>query len=251
MAGHNKWSKVKHIKARVDAKKGKVFSRFSKEISIASRDGGGDPSMNPSLRTAIEGAKAASMPKENIERAIKKGTGELGGDAIEEITYEGFAAGGVALIIEICTDNRNRSAADINLIFNKKGGNMGQSGSVTYQFKRCGEIRISLEDIGEESLMEQAIEAGADDIEADDEDHIVRTSAESLGAVANALREAGLNVISAELVYVPENTVAVTEVSAATKILRLYEALDDYDDTLNVFSNFDISDEIMEQVMAK
>lgn len=251
MAGHNKWSKVKHIKARVDAKKGKVFSRFSKEISIAARDGGGDPTMNPALRTAIDGAKAASMPKDNIERAIKKGTGELGGDAIEEITYEGFGTDGVAYIVEVCTDNKNRSAADVNLIFNKNGGNMGQSGSVAYQFKRVGEIRIALDDISADDLEEKAIEAEADDVDADEEDHIVRTSADQVGAVANSLRGAGLNVKSADLVYIPENTVAVGEVSTAAKVVKLYEALDDYDDTLNVFSNFDIPDDILEQAMSK
>lgn len=250
MAGHNKWSKVKHIKARVDAKKGKVFSRFSKEISIAARDGGGDPSMNPSLRTAIDGAKAVSMPKDNIERAIKKGTGELGGDAIEEITYEGFASGGVAIIVEVCTDNKNRSAADVRQLFSKNNGNMGNSGSVAYQFKRCGEIRIPLADADEEKVMELAIEAGADDVSADEEDHIINTEHDQLSTVADALREAGLNVQSPSLVYIPENTVSVTDPSEASKVIRLYEALDNYDDTLNVFANFDIPDDVLDQAMA-
>lgn len=251
MSGHSKWSKVKHIKARVDAKKGKVFSRFSKEISIAARDGGGDPGMNPSLRTAIEGAKAASMPKDNIERAIKKGAGELGGDAIEEITYEGFGSGGVAIIVEVCTDNKNRSAADVRQIFSKNNGSMGTSGCVVHQFKRSGEIRIPLDAIGEDDLLLKALEAGADDLSADEEDHILTTAADQLGTVASALVEQGLNVKSQDLVYIPENTVAIGDASEASKIIRLYEALDDYDDTLNVFANFDIPDEVLEDVMAK
>ena len=250
MAGHNKWSKVKHIKARVDAKKGKVFSRFSKEISIAARDGGGDPSMNPRLRTAIDGAKSASMPKDNIDRAIKKGTGELGGNAIEEITYEGFSPGGVALIVEVCTDNKNRSAADVRLIFNKRGGSMGTAGSVSYQFQRCGEIRIGLEDVSEEELLEKALEAGANDVSADEDDHLIFTAAEDLNTVASKLRDHGLNLNSQNLVYLPETTVPINDPKEAAKVLRLYEALDEYDDTLNVFANFEIPDEVIEEALS-
>ena len=252
MAGHNKWSKVKHIKAREDAKKGKVFSRFSKEISIAARDGGGDPGMNPRLRTAIEGAKSVSMPKDNIERAIKKGTGELGGEAIEEITYEGFAPGGVAVIVEVCTDNKNRSAADVRHIFNKRNGNMGTSGSVAYQFRRCGEIRVALGDLSEEELLEKALEAGANDVSADEEDHLVFTAPEDLGSVASHLRDDGLNLKSENLVYIPnaDTLVTINDPGEAAKVLRLYEALDEYDDTLNVFANFDIPDEVIEEALS-
>lgn len=249
MAGHNKWSKVKHIKAREDSKRSKVFSRLSKEISIAARDGGGDVGMNPRLRTAVDNAKAVSMPKDNIERAIKRGTGELGGDAIEEITYEGFASGGVAVIVEVSTDNKNRSAADVRMLFNKNHGNMGTSGSVAYLFKRIGEIRIALEDVTEDELLEKAGDAGAEDISSDEESHVIHTAADQLGAVAAALSDAGLNLQSQNLVYVPENQVLVEDASEASKILRLYEALDDYDDTLNVFANFDIPDAILEEAL--
>jgi len=249
MAGHNKWSKVKHIKAKEDAKRSKAFSKLSKEISIAARDGGGDVGMNPRLRTAVDNAKAVSMPKDNIERAIKKGTGELGGDAIEEITYEGFASGGVAVIVEVSTDNKNRSAADLRSLFNKNNGNMGTTGSVSYLFNRVGEIRIALEDISEDDLLEKAGDAGAEDIFVEEDSHVIHTAADQLGAVASALTEAGLNLRGQNLVYVPENLVLVEDASEASKILRLYEALDEYDDTLNVFANFDIPDSILEEAL--
>ena len=167
MAGHNKWSKVKHIKARVDAIKGRVFSKCAHEIALAARAGGGDPSANARLRSAIDNAKACSMPKDNIDRAIKKGTGELGGDVIQEVAYEGYGPAGIAFIVEMVTDNLNRSAADIRSIFSKNGGSVATQGSVSYQFERKGEIRIPAPAIDEERLMEAAIEAGADDVQSD------------------------------------------------------------------------------------
>src|SRR5215217_3333674 len=196
MAGHNKWSKVKHIKARVDAIKGRVFSKCAHEIALAARAGGGDPAANARLRTAIDNAKAVSMPKDNIDRAVKKGTGELGGDMIQEISYEGYGPAGIAFIIEMATDNLNRVAADIRLIFSKNGGSVATPGSVSYQFDRKGEIRINAADIPEDKIMDAAIEAGADDVHSDAEEHVILTAPNELGTVANTLRAAGLNLVS-------------------------------------------------------
>jgi YebC/PmpR family DNA-binding regulatory protein len=248
MAGHNKWSKVKHIKARVDARRGRIFSRFSQEISIAARDGGGDPDLNPRLRTAIEGAKSHSLPKENIERAIKKGTGELGGEAIQEVTYEGYGPGGIALIVEITTDNTNRSASKVREIFTKNGGSTATPGSVTYQFDRKGEIRIPADGRTEEEVMEIVLEEGAENIQSNPEEYIISSGAADLSSVANALRHAGMNPSSEQLVSVPQNPSMIDEVKAAKQALRLYEVLDDYEDTMNVFTNFEISDEVLSQL---
>ncbi len=249
MAGHNKWSKVKHIKARMDARKGKLFSKFAHEIAIAARDGGGDPDMNPRLRTAVDMAKSQSMPKDNIERAIKKGTGELGGEAIQEITYEGYGPGGIALMVEVATDNTNRSAAGIRSIFTKSGGSIATPGSVSYQFDRKGEIRLPASgEQSEDELMEAALEAGAEDIQSDDEEHVLYTAPEELFAVASALRAAGLEPSSEQLVSVPQNPTVITDLSTARQALRLFDTLDDYDDTLNVFSNFEVSDEVLAQL---
>jgi YebC/PmpR family DNA-binding regulatory protein len=250
MSGHNKWSKVKHIKARVDATTGKVFSKLGHEIFIASRDGGGDPGMNPRLRTAIDMAKAQSMPKDNIERAIKKGTGELEGDTIEEAVYEGFGPAGVGFIVEIATDNKNRSAADIRHAFSRHNGNMGTSGSVTHGFSPKGEIRIPADAANEEQMLEHALEAGAEDVSLDEDEHVIISAPEDLNSVASQLREKELTVASQGLVQVPQNTIELTEAGVASQVLRLYEALDDYADTLNVFANFDIPDNVMEKLSA-
>lgn len=251
MAGHNKWSKVKHIKARVDAKKGKVFSKLGHEIAIAARDGGGDPGMNPRLRTAIDTAKAQSMPKDNIERAIKKGTGELEGGTIEEVVYEGFGPAGVGLIVEVATDNKNRSAADIRHIFSRNNGNMGTSGSVAHGFSPKGEVRITAEGLGDEEMLEHAMEAGAEDVSTDEDEHVVITAPEELNTVATALRERELPVSGQGLVQVPQNTIELEDRNTASQVLRLYEALDDYQDTLNVFANFDVPDDVMNELSAE
>ena len=248
MAGHNKWSKVKHIKARVDAKKGKMFSKLSHEISIAARDGGGDIDLNPRLRQAVDAAKSQSMPKDNIERAIKKGTGELEGELIEEVTYEGFGPAGVGMMVQVATDNRNRSAAEIRNIFNKNNGNMGTAGTVAHGFQRTGEIRLDAEAISEDALLDAALEAGAEDVAKEEDEHIVHTAADQLNVVANNLREAGLTLKTQELVFLPQNSIEITESSIASQLIRLYDALDDYQDTLNVFANFDISDDILESL---
>ena len=247
MAGHNKWSKVKHIKGPADAKRSRMFSKMSKEISIAARDGG-DPDLNPRLRTAINTAKSQSMPKDTIERAIKKGTGELGGNQIEEVCYEGYAPGGVAVMVEMATDNKNRSAADVRQIFSKNNGSLGSSGSVAYMFERKGEIRIPLDAASEEEILEKAMDAGAEDTTADDEHHIIRTGSSDLNEVADAIRNSQLEVTSQELVQIPGNTMQVTEKGIASQVLRLYEALDGYEDTISVYSNFDIPDEVLEQL---
>jgi len=248
MAGHNKWSKVKHIKARVDAIKGSVFSKCAHEIALAARAGGGDPTGNARLRTAIDNAKAVSMPKDNIERAIKKGTGELGGDAIQEVAYEGYGPVGIAFIVEMATDNLNRSAADVRSIFTKNGGSVATQGSVSYQFDRKGEIRIPADVIGEEKLMEAAIEAGADDVQSDEDEHTVYTAPNELGTVANALRSIGLSLTSEKLVSISQNPSVVTDPAVARQILKLHDQLDDYPDTVNVFTNFEVADEILDQL---
>lgn len=248
MAGHNKWSKVKHIKARVDAIKGRVFSKCAHEIALAARAGGGDPSANARLRTAIDNAKAVSMPKDNIERAIKKGTGELGGDAIQEVAYEGYGPAGIAFIIEMATDNLNRSAADMRSIFTKNGGAVATQGSVSYQFERKGEIRIPATAINEEALFETAIEAGADDVQSDEDEHVILTAPNELGTVAKALRAANLPVSSEKHVSIAQNPSVVTDPAIARQVLKLHDLLDDYADTLNVFTNFEVADEIIDQL---
>lgn len=248
MAGHNKWSKVKHIKARVDAIKGRVFSKCAHEIALAARAGGGDPAANARLRTAIDNAKAVSMPKDNIERAIKKGTGELGGDAIQEISYEGYGPAGIAFIIEMATDNLNRTAQDLRTIFSKNGGSVATPGSVSYQFDRRGEIRISAAELPDEKIMDAAIEAGADDVHSDTDEHLIHTAANELGTVANALRGSGMTLISEKLVSIPQTPCVVSDLATARQILKLHDLLDDYPDTLNVFTNFEVADEILDQL---
>ncbi len=248
MAGHNKWSKVKHIKARVDAIKGRVFSKCAHEIALAARAGGGDPGMNARLRTAIDNAKAVSMPRENIERAIKKGTGELGGDAIQEITYEGYGPSGTAFLIEMATDNLNRSAQDIRTIFSKNGGSIATPGSVSYQFDRKGEIRIDASAISGESIMEAAIEAGADDVLSDPGEHILLTAATELGSVAQKLRDRGIRLLSEKFTSLPQSPAVIADPALARQILKLHDALEDYPDTINVFTNLEVADEILDQL---
>jgi YebC/PmpR family DNA-binding regulatory protein len=248
MAGHNKWSKVKHIKARVDAIKGRVFSKCAHEIALAARAGGGDPALNARLRSAIDNAKAVSTPKENIDRAIKKGTGELGGDAIQELVYEGYGPAGIAFLVEMATDNLNRSAADCRSIFSKNGGSVATQGSVSYQFDRKGEIRIRADEADPERIMEAAIEAGADDVRSDDEEHLIFTAPNELGTVANTLRGAGLILQSEKMVSVAQNPIIVTDPAIARQVIKLHDLLDDYADTLNVFTNFEVADELLDQL---
>lgn len=250
MSGHNKWSKIKYTKAATDAKRGKMFARFAHEIMLAAKSGGGDPDMNPRLRTAIDGAKAVSTPKENIERAIKKGTGELGGATIQEITYEGYGPNGTALLIEVATDNTNRTNSEIRTIFTKNGGSIATPGAVAYQFDRKGEVRILSDKLDEDSAMELAMEAGADEFEPGDEENewVFICPPTEPNNVATALRGQGYTVTSAGLISVPQNTVIINDLEVARKATRLYELLDEYDDSLNVFTNFDIAEELLPQL---
>jgi YebC/PmpR family DNA-binding regulatory protein len=251
MAGHNKWSKVKHIKARVDVIKGRVFSKCSHEIALAARAGGGDPAANPRLRTAIDNAKAVSMPKDNIERAVKKGTGELGGDAIQEVMYEGYGPEGIAFMVVMATDNLNRSAADVRSIFTKNNGSVATQGSVAFQFDHRGEIRIAGDQLEAERLLEVAIEAGADDAHSEEgeaTEHVFHTAPTQLGAVAKALREAGLHIASEKLVYIAQNPSVVKDAVIARQVLKLHDQLDDYADTVSIFTNFDVAEDILDQL---
>jgi YebC/PmpR family DNA-binding regulatory protein len=247
MAGHNKWSKVKHIKERVDAKKGAVFGKLSRELTVAAKSGG-DPDMNPRLRSAILAAKSVNMPTDNIERAIKKGTGELAGDVIEEAVYEGFAPGGVAVMVEVATDNKNRTLGEIRTTLNKAGGSLGSSGSVAFLFDRKGEIKVLASAISEDALMEMAIEAGADDVSSDGEEHLVLTAPDQLNAVAHFLKERGLTPASCKLVFVPQTTISLTDSQVAAQVLKVCEALDDLDDTQAVYANFDIPEAVMPKI---
>ncbi len=247
MAGHSKWSKVKHIKAVVDAKKGQAFSKASREITLAAK-GGGDPSLNSRLRTAIEAARAVNMTMDTIERAVKKGTGELGGEAMTEITYEAYAPGGVAMIIECATDNKNRSANDVRATLSRNHGTLGSVGSVAHQFARKGEIRVPMSAVNEDKMLEAALDAGAEDVTNDGDDHIVTTEWTQLFAVGAALKDAGIVPASQKLIQQPQSLVAVTDPSVATQVIRLYELLDGLDDVQNVYTNFDIPDEVMAEV---
>lgn len=250
MSGHNKWSKIKFTKAKEDAKKGKIFARFSREITLAARNGGGDVDTNPRLRAAIEGAKACSMPKDNIDRAIKKGTGELVGETIQEIVYEGYGPAGTAMLVEVATDNTNRASSELRTLFSRNGGNMGTPGSVAYQFDRKGEVRIIDETLDEDGAMELAMEVGADDVgEGDQEgEWVFVCSPTDLSSVCSGLTSAGKNVTGMRLISVAQNTVEIKDVDTARKVMNLFERLDDYDDAMNVFSNFDISEDILEQL---
>lgn len=249
MAGHNKWSKVKRIKGAIDAKRGKIFSKLAKEIAVATKLGGPDPDANVRLRSVIAIARAQNMPNDNIERAIKRGSGDSGEAVLEEVTYEGYAVDGVALLIEAATDNRNRTAADMRHIFSKNGGHLGTAGSTAYLFQRKGEVTIPEEASDPDRLLELALEAEADELSSEQgHPHIVSTPPDRLAAVAEALRAASIPVESQKLVFVPRTTVSISDEQTAAQILRLHDALDDNDDVLNVYSNFDLPAELLEKL---
>jgi YebC/PmpR family DNA-binding regulatory protein len=248
MSGHSKWSRVKHIKGAVDARRGKVFSKLSREIIAAAKAGGGDPRLNARLRTAIDAAKAQNMPNDTIERAIKKGTGELGGDVISEITYEGYAPGGVAILVECVTDNKNRSSAEIRSTFTRNHGTLGTPGSVSHLFARKGEIRVPATSVDEDRMIEAALDAGAEDVALEGDEHVLVTAPDRLFAVGDALRSRSVTPASQKLVQFPLTTIPVVEPSTAQQVLRLYEALDDLDDVQNVYANFEIPDELIEEL---
>ena len=251
MAGHSKWSKVKRFKGAIDAKRARIFSKFSKEIAIAARMGGGDPGANPRLRSAIAMARSQSMPNDNIERAIKKGTGE-GNDAAsyEEIVYEGYGPGGVAIIVETATDNKNRTAADIRAIFTKNHGNLASSGSVSYMFHKKGQISIPQGSIDENRLLEIALEAGAEELTTEGDEYVITTSHDQLYAVAEALKQAGVTTDGQKFTFIPDTTVPIADENVARQALRLCDALEDDDDVQNVYSNLDIPDEVLARMPA-
>ena len=239
MSGHSKWATIKHAKGAADAKRGQLFTKFIKEISIAARMGGGDPSSNPRLRTAMLKARAANMPKDNIERAIKKGTGELGGSVFEEKIYEGYGPGGVAVLVEVLTDNNNRAAANVRNIFSKSGGNLGATGSVSYMFNRKGVIEYDAEAVNEDELMEAGLEAGAEDIAAEDGVITVTTDPADFEKVLEFLQGKGYESVSAEISMVPD-TYSSLDADTTRKVLKLIDRLEEDDDVQNVYSNIDI-----------
>lgn len=247
MAGHSKWANIKHKKGREDAKRGKIFTKLIKEITVAARMGGGDPSANPRLRTAIAAAKSENMPKDNLERAIKKGTGELEGVDYEEIVYEGYGPGGAAVIVESLTDNKNRAIADIRHIFTKAGGNIGSNGCVSWMFDKKGIIVVNKEDVEEDMIMETAIEAGAEDVKDEEGCFEVITEPEDFDVVKEAIDNASIKYVVAEVALLPQNTTRV-EGKDAEKMLKMMDALDDCDDVQNVHTNADIPDDFADSM---
>ncbi len=248
MAGHNKWSKIKRKKGVNDAKRGALFTKLIREITVAAKEGGGSVEFNARLRLAVDTAKQNSMPQENIDRAIKKGTGELEGVNYEETTYEGYGPGGVALFLECLTDNTNRTVADVRHALTKCDGSLGTDGSVAWQFDRKGQITIDASKYGEEAVFEAAIEAGAEDVTGDADEFVVTTEQSDFTAVQDGLREAGIEVASAELTRIPQNEVAVTG-KDAEKLLKLMDLLDDLDDVQKVHSNGDIDEAVLAEAM--
>jgi len=245
MSGHSKWSSIKHKKGATDAKRGKIFSRLIKEVTVAARLGGGDITGNPRLRAAIQTAKAENMPKDNIERAIKKGTGELEGTSYEEVNYEAYGPGGVAVLIDCLTDNKNRTVADIKHAFDRHGGNIGEPGCVSWMFEKKGLIVFEKDKVEEEKLFELALEAGADDVKEQDTEFEVLTDPADFESVKEAFDNAGLNYILSEIDMIPQNTVYL-EGKKAQQMLSLMETLEDNDDISQVYANFDIPENIME-----
>jgi len=250
MAGHSKWAQIKHKKKIVDAKRGSLWTKLLKEITVAAKLGGGDQKGNPRLRTAVAKAKSVSVPNDNIDRAIKKGTGELPGVTYEEATYEGYAPGGVAVMVEVMTDNKTRTVAEIRAIFGKSGGQMGETGCVTWMFSKKGEIIVEKEAASEDALLEIALEAGAEDLDTSGDSFGITTPPESLEAVRSVIEGKGIAMESAELNMIPLNTIKIDSEETARKILRLMETLEDHDDVQKVHANFDIPDEILEKASA-
>ncbi len=246
MSGHNKWSSIKHKKAKEDAKRGKVFTKIIREIIIAARDAGGDPETNPALRNAVNKANAENMPKDNIERAIKKGTGELEGVNYESVIYEGYAPGGVAMIIQAVTDNKQRTVAEVRHVLTKHNGSLAEKGAVSWNFAQAGMILVPKEGNDEDELMMTALDLGADDFSEQDEFFIITTNAKELYNVVNGLEAQGIDIENADLEYVPQNTVPAND--TASQVIKIIEALEELDDVQNVYANFQIDDEILEKV---
>ncbi len=249
MAGHNKWSQIKRKKAAIDQKRGKIFSKLSREISVAAREAGGDPDYNPRLRLAIDTAKSENMPQENIERAIKRGTGELEGVRYEDVAYEGYGPNGVALYITTTTDNQKRTVAELRHILESHGGNLGQEGSVAWQFDRRGQIFVDANRFHEEAVLEAALEAGGEDMTRQDDEFIIITAVNSFHQVQEALKKTGLEFSHAELGMIPKNEMAVTG-REAEQFLKLLDALDDHDDVQKIYSNANIDEQVMAEAMS-
>jgi YebC/PmpR family DNA-binding regulatory protein len=249
MSGHSKWATIKHKKAANDKARGKLFAKLLRQVEVAAREGGGDPDTNPTLRTMFQKARDNSIPLDTIERAVKRGTGELEGVTYEQITYEGYAPGGVAVMAEVLTDNRNRTGADIRNVFSKNGGSMAEPGAVAWQFDRKGHVVVP-RSVDEEELMLTAVDAGAEDITDEGEAWRVTTPPAELATVRSAIEEAGITIESSDLAMVPQATIALDSAESARKVLRLIDALDDHDDVQAVHANFDIPDTILETVEA-
>ena len=249
MSGHSRWSQIKRKKGKADVERGKLFSKILREITVAARNGGGDPKANMRLKAAIESAKEANMPADNIKRAIQKGTGELPGESYEEITYEGYAPGGVAVLVQVLTDNRNRTAPEVRHTFEKFGGNMGSAGAVAWMFERKGLVQVDAGKIDEDDLLAKALDAGATDMRQVEKVFEITTAPAEMEAVREALQRQGVPVLEAQVAFVPQSTVRVEGKDAAT-VLRLIEALEDLDDVQAVQANYDIPDEVMEAISA-
>ena len=248
MSGHSKWSTIKRKKGAVDAKRGKIFTKLIKEIMVAARMGGGDMTGNARLRSAVMAAKAENMPKDNIDRAIKKGTGDLDGVNYEEITYEGYGPGGVAVLVECMTDNRNRTVSEVRYAFSKSGGNMGESGCVGFMFDKKGVIVVEKGTIAEDTLLDLALEAGAEDMVDEGEIFKITTGPNDLTAVSEALEKAGVAMASAALDMIPQNSIEIDDEKVARRVMNMVDMLEDNDDVQNVYANFDIPDALMESI---
>ena len=248
MSGHSKWSTIKRKKGANDAKRGKIFSKLIKEISVAARQGGGDPDGNPRLRSAIAAAKAENMPKDNIARAVAKGSGGGDGDTYEEILYEGYGPGGVAVLVECMTDNRNRTVADVRHFFAKSNGNLGENGCVAWMFDKKGQILVDKELISEEDLMDKALEVGAEDVIEDENEFQVLTGVDDFNDVRDGLEEQGVEFLEASISMIPQNTIEVADEKLAASLLKLLENLEDHDDVQKVHANFDIDQALMEKL---
>lgn len=248
MSGHSKWSTIKHKKGAADAKRGKIFTKLIKEIMVAARMGGSNAEANPRLRAAVLAARAENMPKDNIDRAIKKGAGELDGVAYEEINYEGYGPSGVAVLVDVLTDNKNRAASEVRHIFSRNGGAMGEAGCVSWMFSKKGSFVFNKDKVSEDELMELALEAGAEDVLVEESQFEVVTALEDFNTVRTVFDEKGLAYEVAEITMVPQTTVAITDEKTAGQVLRLLDALEDQDDVQHAYANFDIPDEIIEKL---
>jgi YebC/PmpR family DNA-binding regulatory protein len=249
LAGHNKWSQIKRKKAVLDQKRGKIFSKLIREITVAAREGGGEPEFNPRLRLAVDTAKSENMPQDNIERAIKRGTGELEGASYEDVSYEGYGPGGVALYIQTTTDNQKRTVAEVRHLLERNGGNLGTAGSVAWQFDRTGQIYVDAADFDEEAVLEAALEAGADDVTPSEGEYVITAEATAFHQVQEGLKEAGIEFKHAELAMLPQNEVPV-EGSEAQRLLKLLDDLDDHDDVQKVWSNANIDEQVLAEAMS-